>query len=79
MFRVRVLSSDRQPVAVTIQVDTHRKNPSVAAMNDIADRLRIQREDVDDVLANWTPEKLREHLGSQTKAELLSRAPLKRS
>lgn len=79
LFRVKVLSSDEQPVAVTIQVDTHRKTPSVAAMNDIADRLRINHDEIDHVLATWTPEELRQHLAAQTKAELLSRAPLKRS
>ena len=52
LFRVKVDSSDGQPVAVTVQVDTHRKRPSVAAMNDLADRLRLPRGEIDDILAN---------------------------
>jgi len=75
MFRVVVTSSDGQRVAVTVQVDTHRKVPSAAAMNDLADRLRIPRGSIDDVLADWTPERLTQHLSSMTKAELWSRAP----
>lgn len=75
MFRVVVNSTDGQQVAVTVQVDTHRKVPSVAAMNDLADRLRIPRGSIDEVLADWTRERLIEHLSSMTKAELRSRAP----
>lgn len=75
MFRVKVDSSDGHPVAVTVQVDTHRKRPSAAAMNDLADRLRVPRGEVDNVLANWTPDDLRRHLSSLCKSELLSRTP----
>ena len=76
LFRVKVVSSDGQPVAVTLQVDTHRKVPSAAAMNDLADRLRLPRPSVDNVLATWTPTDLRAHLKAKTKAELLSRTPI---
>jgi hypothetical protein len=79
MFRVVVVSSDGQRVAVTVQVDTHRKVPSAAALNDLADRLRIARNSIDDVLADWTPEQLAEHLASLTKAELRSRTPIAKS
>jgi hypothetical protein len=77
LFRVKVLSSDGHNVAVTVQVDTHRKRPSDAALNDLADRLRITRGDIDSALESWRPEQLRAHLTSITKAELLNRAPLK--
>jgi hypothetical protein len=76
MFRVVAMSSDGQRVAVTVQVDTHRKVPSAAALNDLADRLRIARSSIDDVLNGWTPEQLAEHLASLTKAELRSRTPI---
>jgi hypothetical protein len=76
LFRVKVMSADGHPVAVTVQVDTHRKTPSAAAMNDLADRLRISRQGIDDALANWTPDELRKHLSVQTKVDLLSRAPV---
>ena len=77
LFRVVVESSDGQQHAVTVQVDTHRKVPSVAALNDLADRIRVPRESIDDVLSNWTPEQLSEHLATLTKAQLRSRDPVK--
>jgi hypothetical protein len=77
MFRVKVMSSDGQPVAVTVQVDTHRKRPSDAALNDLADRLRIARGDIDSALEDWRPEHLHAHLAAKTKAELLDRAPIR--
>ena len=77
MFRVVVISSDGQQVAVTVQVDTHRKVPSVAALTDLADRIRVPRENIDDVLNDWTPEQLAAHLASLTKADLRSRAQVK--
>lgn len=76
MFRVAVMSSDGRKVAVTVQVDTHRKVPSAAAMNDLADRLRVPRQQVDEVLAGWSPERLRKHLSGLTHEQLRSRAPL---
>ncbi len=75
MFRVKVDSSDGHPMAVTVQVDTHRKRPSVAAINDVADRLRLPRGEIDYILANWTPADLHRHLGSLCKRELLNRQP----
>jgi hypothetical protein len=61
---------------MTVQVDTHRKVPSAAAMNDVADRLRIARDSIDEALVDWAPEQLIAHLSSLTKAELRSRAPI---
>jgi hypothetical protein len=78
LFRVEVTSSDGQRHAVTVQVDTHPKVPSAAAMNDLADRLRIARDSIDDVLTDWTPDQLAAHLASLTKAELRSREPIAR-
>jgi hypothetical protein len=77
LFRVKVMSSDGHPVAVTVQVDTHRKRPSDAALNDLADRLRIPRGVIDSALESWRPEQLHAHLASKTKAELLNRAPVR--
>jgi hypothetical protein len=71
------MSSDGHPVAVTVQVDTHRKRPSDAALNDLADRLRIPRGDIDSALESWRPEQLYSHLASKTKTELLSRDPVR--
>ncbi len=61
---------------MTIQVDTHRKVPSKAVFNDLADRLRVPRQQIDEVLDSWTPEQLREHLSSLTHEQLRSRTPL---
>ncbi|MGA9315920.1 MAG: hypothetical protein WBV77_14980 [Solirubrobacteraceae bacterium] len=76
MFRLPVTSRDGTQYAVTLQVDTHRKNPSKAALNDLADRLRLSRAQVDTVLADWTSAQLLDHLGSLTIEELRSRAPI---
>lgn len=59
-------------------LDTHRKRPSIAAMNDLADRLRVPRDEIDSVLADWTSDRLRAHLSGLTKDELRSRAPVSR-
>lgn len=72
------MSSDGQAVAVTLQVDTHRREPSIAAMNDLCDRMRLPREDIDKVLDEWSPDNLRRHRSSLPKAELLSRVPIRR-
>jgi hypothetical protein len=77
LFRVVATSSDGQQVAVTVQVDTHRKVPSVAALNDLADRIRVPRENIDDVLKDWTPERLAAHLAALPKAELRNRVQVR--
>jgi hypothetical protein len=76
MFRLPVTSRDGTRYAVTLQVDTHRKVPSKAALNDLADRLRLPRAQIDTVLADWTRAQLLDHLGSLTIDELRSRAPI---
>jgi hypothetical protein len=57
-------------------VDTHRKVPSKRVLNDLADRLRVPRQQIDEVLDGWSPEQLCEHLSSLTHEQLRSRAPL---
>jgi hypothetical protein len=76
LFRVVVTSRDGRRSAVTVQVDTHRKVPSKAAINDVADRLRVPRSQIDDVLDNWSAEQLAAHLASLTHEELRRRGPL---
>lgn len=77
LFRVKIVSADGKPYAATVQVDTHRKVPTKAAINDVADRLRLPRSVIDDVLAEWTSTRLIEHLSSLTHDELCSRKPVK--
>jgi hypothetical protein len=74
MFRIEVTSSDGRACAVTLQVSDHRSDPSSRTLNDIADRLRIPRAEIVDVLTDWTADDLRRHLESLTAEELRSPA-----
>jgi hypothetical protein len=76
MFRVAVTSADGHAYAVTIQVDTHRKTPSKAVFNDLADRLRVPRGQVDEILDTWGPDQLRKHLSALTHEQLRARTPI---
>lgn len=75
LFRIVVTSCDGYRCALTVQVDTHRKVPSKAAINDVADRLRLPRDQVDVVLNEWTQEQLRDHLAGLTNDQLRARGP----
>lgn len=68
-------SHDDQRCALTVQVDTHRKVPSKAAINDVADRLRVPRDQIDEVLEDWTARQLVEYLSGLTHEQLSSRGP----
>ena len=70
LFRIEVESSDGQRCAVTVQVNDHRDQPSKAALNDLAARLRIDRKELDSVLDSWGNAKLSEHLSKFTAEEL---------
>lgn len=70
MFRVSVDSSDGKTCAVTLQLSDHRPTASAAILNDIADRLRVSRDDIEDVLTNWSAEDLRRHLEQFTADQL---------
>jgi hypothetical protein len=76
MFRIAVTSADGKRYAATVQVDTHRKVPSRAAINDLADRWRLPRDQIDGVLEDWAPERLTQHLSTLSHAELCSRDPV---
>lgn len=70
LFRVTVTSRDGTPCAVTLQLSDHRPQPSQAIFNDLADRLRIGREEILDALENWTADDLDHHLSQFTAEEL---------
>lgn len=71
MFRVRVTSREGVGCAVAIgPISEHRKEPSKATMNMVADRLRVRRSEVVDVLRDWSPRQLRAHLASKSADEL---------
>jgi hypothetical protein len=71
MFRIKVASRDGEDCAVAIgPISEHRKEPSGATMNMVADRLRVDRSEVVDVLRGWSPRQLRAHLASKSADEL---------
>lgn len=70
-WRLEVQSSDGERCTVRPGVNLHRRDRvAKAAFNDIADRLCIDRKDIHDVLANWSPDQLVQHLESKTGEEL---------
>lgn len=51
IFRIKVVSRDGKKCAVVIgPISDHRREPSKATMNMVADRLRVRRSEVVDVL-----------------------------
>lgn len=71
MFRVVVVSSDGVKCGVAIgPVSDHRREPSSATLNMVADRLRVPRDEILEVLGSWSAAKLRRHLRTRTAAEL---------
>jgi hypothetical protein len=70
LFHVRVTATDGRKAAVTVQVDDHPREVRPYVLNDVADRLRVDRAEVLDVLANWTPERLLAHLECFSSDEL---------
>lgn len=71
MFRIKVASCDGEVCAVAIgPISEHRKEPSKATLNMVADRLRVDRSEVVDVLCDWSSRQLRDHLASKSADEL---------
>lgn len=71
MFRIKVVLRDGEECAVAIgPISEHRKEPSRATMNMVADRLRVDRRDIVGVLRDWSPRQLRAHLKSKSAGEL---------
>jgi hypothetical protein len=72
MFRMTVTSSDGKKCGVRIRVSENRVRPNTRKQ--IANCLRVELDQVDDVLENWTPEQLRAHL-EKFPAEVLDSPP----
>ena len=70
LFRIEVESSDGVRCAITVQVNDHRDRPSKAALRDIADRLRIDRNEIANALSSWDEKELRKHLTAFTAEQL---------
>ncbi|WCB92288.1 hypothetical protein DSM104299_00978 [Baekduia alba] len=70
LFRVPVTSSDGVKTAVTFQIDGHRKWAMSYVLNDIARNLRLERDQVVQVMSDWTHDDLLTHLGQFTAADL---------
>ena len=64
------MSRDGIRCAVIVHAGHHRAEASPVDINDIADRLRIPRKDIYEVINDWSPEDLRRHLGKFTAEEL---------
>jgi hypothetical protein len=58
-------------MAVTFLIDDHPREHRPYVLRDVADCLRVPRDEIEDVLANWSPDKLIEHLSTFTRQELL--------
>ena len=69
-FRLEVTSSDGVACSVNVPLKLNRERPYKNTLNQIADIFRVEREQIEDVLKNWTREQLREHLGRFSHAEL---------
>lgn len=70
MFRIEVQSSDGHACGVPIQVDSHPTELRPYALNQIADSLLIDRDEIHEVLIRATEAELRAHLERYTKAQL---------
>lgn len=68
-YRVTVTSSDGHRCGVSVQVDTHPADARPYAVNQIADRWHVARDEILDVLEKWTPDQLIAHLEQFTKKD----------
>lgn len=69
-FRIEVDTVDGHRHAVHLQVDDHPKETRPYAINQIADALCIDRQEILVALDEWTPAELMAHLQKQTKLDL---------
>lgn len=69
--RVVLGSSDGHRCGVSVQINTHSRDAPAYQVNEIADRWCIDRDEIGEVLTNWTRDQLVAHLATKTKAELM--------
>lgn len=66
-----MVCSDGKKATVTWQIDTHRDECLPYVLRDIASRLKLTGPDhVLEVLASWSSEQLKAHLGQHTSEDL---------
>ena len=70
-YRLTVTIEGGQTVPVTVDVTPHRTVPAKDNINAIADAWRIDRNEIDTVLKDWTHEQLIEWLSQFTAEQLL--------
>ena len=70
LFRLTVTSSDGVECSVNIPCKMTKDPPYKSTFNQIAGVLRVDPDDILEVLRTWTREQLREHLGTFSHAEL---------
>jgi hypothetical protein len=77
IVRIEVTSSDGKRCGINVQMGS-RTFFQKASLRQVANHLRVPFEEIEHVLENWTPERLRRHL-EQFPAEILdSPASLRR-
>ena len=65
------MSADGHDCGVSVQVDDHPREVRPYALGQIARVWHVSRKDLAHIFENWTPERLIEHLGQFTKADLM--------
>lgn len=55
---------------MNLDVIHHRSDVSRANLNELADRLRVPRSDIDTILRDWRESDVRDHLSTFTAPEL---------
>jgi hypothetical protein len=70
MFRLEIESSDGHKCGIPVQVDSHPAQVRPYVLNQIADTLLIDRQEILAVLKDGTEAELRAHLSKYTKAQL---------
>ncbi len=64
------MATDGRKAGVTVQVDDHPRDARPYVLNDVANRLRIDRSEILHALTDWTPEQLVAHLEAFSSDEL---------
>jgi hypothetical protein len=70
LFKIPVTSADGTAESVTVMLDTGRKEQLESIIELIADALHVPRDQLEDVIDNWTPEKFKAHCANLPSAEL---------
>lgn len=70
IYRIKVVSSQGTPEALSVLVDCGVKQQPEDYLHKIADQLRVNREDLADVIDNWSKDRFLEHCAKFEPADL---------